>query len=75
MRADPKIVEILYRALMHPIGVLLRTNNIFGLRRALQSARAADPALANLEFRTSELPDGNLAIVHAVSADADDSDA
>lgn len=58
--------ELLYQALREDIGVLIQVSDFARARQALYRARAdaGDPALAQLQFRTSPgLPGGNLIIV------------
>lgn len=59
--------ELLYLALVEPIGLLLRTNDRERARQALYRARQTlgDPALTRLQLRVSPLADGDLVIVKA----------
>ena len=56
---------LLYQALSEPIGLLLQCSDAGLARQRLYAARSAagDPELAQLQFRMSPLPDGNLVIV------------
>lgn len=62
--ARSRYLELLYRAIGEPIGLLLRTNEPAKLRERLYAARysANDPDLAQLQFRLCELGGGNLLI-------------
>ena len=65
-KIDP-VTEFWYRALASPIGVLLQAPDVETARQRLYRARqrAGDPALAGLQLRAVQFPDGNLVIVRA----------
>lgn len=58
--------QVLYHALADPIGLLCQTSDQNRARQRLYTARAkaGDQALAGLQIRLVDLPDGNLAIVN-----------
>jgi hypothetical protein len=66
-RADPKskFTEVLYLAMMEPVGLLLQSSDTKKALQALYRARSAalDPALKVLSFRVSPLPTGDIIIV------------
>ena len=62
--SDQELVEVLYQAKAAPAGLLLQASNPQRARAKLYQCRAklGDPALARLQFRLCNLPEGNLAI-------------
>lgn len=59
-----QLQEIMYLALSEPVGLLLQTSDRERARQAFYRARSAasDPALAELQFRVSPFPEGDLVI-------------
>jgi hypothetical protein len=67
MASKEELVSLLMQAKMTEgqVGLLVRAGNPLGLRerlRAIVNEFAADPAIANLEIKLVELPEGNLMI-------------
>jgi len=65
----PKALEhlaILEQAMVSPQGLLLQTSDLTKARAALYTARriSGDIRFSSLQFRSVNLPDGNLAITH-----------
>lgn len=60
-----QMLEIMYRALGEPVGLLVQTNDLKRAQATFYAARrkACDPALAVLECRGSPIPGGDLIIV------------
>ena len=67
MTTQAELTALLYTALAEPIGLLLATSDTEHARQRLYQARAkaADPALAGLQFRASPLAGGDLLIVNS----------
>lgn len=56
-------LELLYRALAEPIGLLLTTNSIPGAEGRLNAARKSDPALRGIQILKPLGLEGELALV------------
>jgi hypothetical protein len=67
MKTAGHLLELLYEALVEPIGLTVATPDWDKLRQQLYQARvkARDPALAGLIFRASPFVGAELIIVHS----------
>jgi hypothetical protein len=70
MASKEELLSLLMQAKMTEggVGLLIRAGNPLGLRerlRALLQEHSADPAIADLEVKLVELPEGNLMIFPA----------
>ena len=62
-QADQALRAILFQALSEPVGLLIRTNSPERARQQFYQARRGFPDLAQLSFRASPFPDGELVII------------
>lgn len=63
-----QLLAVLHAALEEPIGIVIQTNDTVRAKMSLYRCRAAaeDPALAELQIRTSPFSDGDLIICHSL---------